>query len=255
VSINGAAKFDVWLYDFARQVLTRLTTDILGHRFPVWAPDGKRVAFTSLNIRTRQVSWMAIDNPGTVEPIFTPEDRAASGSISPDGVVLLYTLENPKSRADIWAVELSGTHGPRPFLQTSFAEAAPTISPDGLWVAYVSNEWGKNEIYVRPFSGTGQRWQASADGGEGPVWARSGRELFYINGDKMMAVPVLTSGPSTQSVVMGPPKLLFNGHYRHNNAPFPNFDVSVDDQRFLMIREQTANRINIVLNMFDEFQQ
>jgi eukaryotic-like serine/threonine-protein kinase len=251
VSILGDTKSDGWLYDFSRRVLTRLTFGNGNYRYPSWSPDGKRVVFVSTTSNgTRQVSGIAADGSGTEEEIFK-QNRAVVGDISPDGKVLLYAVEDPKSSSDIWSVELSGAHSVKLFLQTRFAEASPAISPDGLWVAYVSNESGRNEIYVRPFSDAVQQWQVSNDGGEEPVWAHSGRELFYMNGDKMVAVPIMTS-PSSKEFVAGSPEMLFNAHFRHINR-LPNYVVSSDDQRFLMIREQTADRINVVLNLFDEF--
>lgn len=250
VSINGAAKFDTWLYDLSRHVLTRFTFGLGLNRFPLWTPDGKHVVFISTRTSVPQAFWKAADGSGTEEQISMNEYRTTIGSISPDGTVLLCSVDNPQSGSDIWAIELSGTHKARPFLQTPFAEAAPAISPDGLWVAYVSNESGRNEVYVRPFSGSGQKWQVSTVGGEQPVWAHSGRELFYVNGYRMQVAPI-TSHLSTFAA--GVPQLLFDEHYSAGNAPWPSFAVSMDDQRFLMIREETATRVNVVLNLFDEF--
>jgi eukaryotic-like serine/threonine-protein kinase len=253
VSINGAAKADTWLYDLSRHVLTRLTFGFGFNRFPVWTPDGKRVVFVSTRTSVPQVFWKAADGSGTEDRISMNADRITIGSISPDGAVLLYSVEDPKSGADIWIMELSGTHKSRPFLQTPFAETAPAISPDGLRVAYVSNESGRNEIFVRPLSGSGQKWQLSTDGGEQPVWAHSGRELFYINGSKMLAVPMTTAHFSPETFVAGVPQVLFDQFYKAGNAPWPSFSVSLDDQRFLMIRQETATRVNVVLNLFNEF--
>ena len=111
-------------------------------------------------------------------------------------------------------------------LKTPFDEAEAQFSPDGRWLAYQSNETGRNEIYVRPFPKIDGRWQISLSGGTRPAWARNGRELFYINNGKMMAVSVTLEPSFTVSA----PRVLFEGPYTDN------FDVAVDGQRFLMIK-------------------
>jgi serine/threonine-protein kinase len=144
--------------------------------------------------------------------------------------------------------------GPAERLTTSENFQLPgSWSPDGRWVAYGSEESGQPEIYVRPFPGPGGRWQISTEGGVQPVWARNGRELFYRNGDKMMAVAVET-GPVFAAAK---PKMLFEGHYEAGIFPFePNYDISPDGQRFLMIKaseqESAETQINVVLNWFEE---
>jgi hypothetical protein len=100
---------------------------------------------------------------------------------------------------------------------------------------------------------SGQKWQLSSYGGVQPVWAHTGRELFYINGKRMLVVAVTASGLAAKTLAAGVPQVLFEGHYKSSNPPWPNFDVSLDDQRFLIIREETATRVNVVLNLFDEF--
>jgi hypothetical protein len=152
-------------------------------------------------------------------------------------------------------VPLEGERKPSVFLQTPFQEAAPRIAPDGHWLAYVSNESGRSEIYVRAYPGPGGKWQISTDGGNEPLWARNGRELFYRNGDKVMAVDITTQ-PSFQA---GTPRMLFEGEYeRRNNET--NFDISPDGQRFLMIKPseqqaQAATQIHVVLNWFEELKR
>ena len=128
------------------------------------------------------------------------------------------------------------------------------FSPDGRWLAYQSDESGRQEIYVRPFPGPGGRWPISTDGGTEPVWARSGRELFYRNGDKMMSAAVETKS------TFGKPKLLFEGHYETTiYTLLPNYDVSHDGQRFLMTKssnqESVRTQLNLVLNWSEELRR
>jgi Tol biopolymer transport system component len=154
---------------------------------------------------------------------------------------------------DIWVVPLQGERKPSPFLQTPFTEGAPMFSPDGRWIAYSSNESGQVEIYVQPFPGPGGKWLISIGGGAAPVWARNGRELFYRNGNKMMAVDIQTQ-PAFKA---GNPRMLFDRPGYAIGGPRADYDVSPDGQRFLMIKEselqETAlTQINIVLNWFEE---
>ena len=140
------------------------------------------------------------------------------------------------------------------FFQTCFNETAPTFSPDSRWLAYASDETGRYEIYVQPYPGPGGKWQISTEGGTEPVWARNG-EIFYRQGDKVMAV-----GTTTQPTFSaGRPKALFEGQYVPTLQTMPNYDVSRDGQRLLMVKasEQTeaATQINVVLNWFEELKR
>jgi Tol biopolymer transport system component len=175
-------------------------------------------------------------------------------SWSPDGQLLAYFEVNPETQRDIWVLRM-GDRKAQPFLRTRFDEAVPQFSPDGRWLAYISNESGRYEIYVQAFPGPGGKWQISTEGGTEPAWNRNGRELFYRNGDKMMAVDIAT----LPSFSVGKPKILFEGRY--DLAPFPstNYDVSPDGQRFLMVKpseqEAAATQIIVVQNWFEELKQ
>ena len=126
----------------------------------------------------------------------------------------------------------------QPFLQTPFNENAPRFSPDGHWLAYMSDESGHWEIYVQPYPGPGGKWQISADGGMEQVWNPNGRELFYRNSGKMMAVEITTQAGFTA----GKPRVLFEGDYLPTPLTFPNFDVSPDGQQFLMLKPRSKRR-------------
>jgi serine/threonine-protein kinase len=138
------------------------------------------------------------------------------------------------------------------FLATPFQERVPRFSPDGRWVAYVSNDSGRDEVYVRPAAGTGGKVTVSSDGGTEPAWARDGRELFYRRGDRVLAAAVATGATFTAS----PPRVLFEGPYerdRGSGGAYPNYDVAPDGQRFAMIQAPTASSdIVVVLNWFED---
>ena len=142
-----------------------------------------------------------------------------------------------------------------PLLETDFEESYPQVSPDGRWLVYVSDESGSEEIYVRPFPDIDAgRWQVSTGGGTQPLWARNGRELFYRNGEAMIAVLVETD----PSFAAGNTEVVFEGDYVLTQGG-PNYDVSPDGDRFLMIRPvedvSATPQIIVVQNWFEELKR
>jgi Tol biopolymer transport system component len=228
-----------------------LTFETNGNLNPAWTPDGKRVVFQAGN--PSNLYWQPADGSGKAERLTTREYRDAANSWSPDGQLLAFTETSPTTAMDIWV--LQSDRKAQPFLQTSFNEGAPRFSPDGHWLAYVSDESGRYEIYVQPFPGPGGKWQVSTEGGTEPVWNPIGRELFYRQGNKMMVVDVATR-PSFSA---GKPRVLFEGLYLRAAQANPAYDVSPDGQRFLMVKaseqEQHATQIDIVQNWFEELKQ
>ena len=176
-------------------------------------------------------------------------------SWSPDGQLLAFVEDNPKTGTDSWVLRLSDGKA-QPFLQTPFEDNVAKFSPDGRWLTYVSNESGRREVYIQPYPGPGGKWQISTEGGNEPLWNRNGRELFYRNGNKMMAVDI-----TTQPVfAAGTPKLLFERQYMPPNLSSPNFDVSPDGQRFLMVKAPMTlaaggTQVSVVLNWFEELKR
>jgi eukaryotic-like serine/threonine-protein kinase len=251
---------DVWLWDFSRENLSRLTDDG-GHNYLLWTPDGRRVSFLSNSGAVASgargtISWKrADDSNAETESLLSGQMAGPPLSWSPDGHVLAFVHLDPVNRQDIWTVSLDEKSPPRAFLRTRFAEGAPAFSPDGRWLAYVSDESGRSEIYVRPFPDPGPKFPISTGGGSEPVWPRHGHELFYRNGDSMMAVDVTTGLTFTA----GRPRRLFDGRYARSTSLWPNYDVTGDGQRFLMVKgveEFTSpTQINIVLNWLEELKK
>jgi Tol biopolymer transport system component/predicted Ser/Thr protein kinase len=250
-----AIEEQVWLYDLSRATLSRFTFDGDQNLFPAWRPDGKRIAFWSTKEGPQNIFWQLSDGSGGLERLTTSQDAQAPTSWSPDGQVLAFVEDTPNKRFEIWVLRM-GDHKAQPFLQTRFNEAGPRFSPDGRWLAYVSDESGRYEVYVQPYPGPGGKWQISTEGGTEPVWNPNGRELFYRNRDKMMAVDIATQ----PSFTAGKARMLFEGRYVETPNPATTYyDVSPDGQRFLMIKESeqssAATQINVVLNWFEELKQ
>ena len=253
VQIFGATS-DVWIYDILRKTMTRLTFEG-SNDGPLWTPDGQRVTFDSTRAGgPGSLFWKPADGSGAAEQLTTTSQyRNIATSWSPDGKMLAFSESGVN---DIWVLPFEGESKPQPFLQTPFLEGAARFSPDGRWVAYTSNESGRFEIYVQPFPGPGGKWQISTEGGTEAVWAGNGQELFYRNGEQMLAVDITTQ-PAFSA---GSPELLFEGQYFNDSSvgyPAANYDVTPDGQRFLMIREEQPEvpQINVVLNWFEELKR
>ena len=177
------------------------------------------------------------------------------GSWSPDGKALVFGEISQATAADIWALRFDGDRKPQPLLASPANEGNAKLSPDGRWLAYTSDESGRSETYVQPFPQSGRKWQVSTDGGDEPVWSRNGRELFYTNGDRLMAVDV-----TTQAIFsVGSPRLLFQGRYAHSTTSSAGYDVSPDGRRFLRVQpiepDPPNNQINVVINWFEELKR
>jgi hypothetical protein len=245
---NAALQFG----DFARGTLSRSSAEgnVQGL---AWAPDGNRVAVGFSSERTLPHVFLQSADGSTPPERLTNEaawQQETPSSFSPDGSLLLVNLVNYADTTspgyDIFVFPLGGERTLRPFLQTKFREQGARFSPDGRWVAYRSNESGRDEVYVRPFPGLGAKWQISTEGGEGPRWSRSGRELFYRQDDKMMIVDV----ENLPTFRPGRPRTLFEGRFLNS------YDVAPDGTRFLMIKPNPAEfgpaHVNVVLNWFEE---
>jgi Tol biopolymer transport system component len=251
---------DIWIYHLARQTLSRLTFDPGLNRGIAWTPDGQRVAFSAEREGKESVFWQAADGSGSAEPLTstTPDKPQAPYSFSSDGKMVLFAQPG-QPPFDLYTVETNSSRKIAPLLNSSYSENNGEISPDGRWLAYQSDESGSNEIYVRPFPNVAAgRSQVSSGGGTRPVWARSGRELFYSSVDgAMMSVSIDSSVDS--GFLAGNPKALFAGVYYSVQAG-RSYDVSADGRRFLMIknitpRAQSAPQLVVVLNWTEELKR
>ena len=245
----------VWTYNFARATLTPLTAADVSSQAPAWMPDGTRVVYRGTREGSRNLFWKAANGSDQEERLTTSENLETPVSVSPDGKRVAYAAVDPVLGYDIWVLPLDGTRTPQVFLKTPAIETNPHFSPDGHWLAYVSDESGRNEVYVQPFPGPGGKWTISTNGGNEPVWSRDARELFYRNGDAVMSVPI-TFQPTFAA---GVPRLLFRSDFEPTGTGTSGYDVSLDGRRFLMIQpsepEPPATQVSVVINWFEELRR
>jgi Tol biopolymer transport system component len=246
-------KRDIWLFDLARGAKSRFTFDPADDFNPVWSKDGSRIFFSSDRKGQRDIFQKKVNAAEEEELIYTSSEMKNVCDLSPDGRLLIYNTNpsrNDTTKDDLWLLPLEGERNPKPFLKTQFTEAQAVISPDGHWIAFRSDESGRDEIYVATFPQLRGKWQVSVDGGAEPQWRRDGKELFFTDaGRKLMAAEVKTGSGTFETEV---PKLLFETPL---SVPGRNrFVVSGDGQRFLVITrlEDARAPINVALNWMAE---
>jgi serine/threonine-protein kinase len=238
IEVEGSSH-DVFVYDFASDVLTNITLDGISH-WPIWSPDGQRIGYRSGPMGRFQLWQVAADRSRPAERLAVDVTSATAESYHPDGRAIAYTDTTYGKPVKIAVMSLDGDTSPQPLDEAAFAQGSPKFSPDGTSLAYCTNESGRPQVYVKAFPGPGAKIQVSNDGGTDPVWRRDGRELFYRNGDRMMAVAVAGTN------AFGRPQELWRGPYSPGmstscGAPgltSSNYDVTPDGQRFLMIRDE-----------------
>jgi serine/threonine-protein kinase len=258
VMVAGDQKPDIWLWDLARATLTPLTLERFAHTYPVWRPDGRHVIFSSDRAGgVPNVFSQAADGTGTIERLTESPNNQVATAVAPDSTRLVLTELSPKSGRDIMALRLDGTRQVLPLVQTPFDENNGIVSPDGRWLAYEANDSGTYQIYVRPFPDiTHGQWQVSTSGGRYPLWARSGRELFYVAPDGAV-MGVAVAGRSIWTA--GAPTKVLEGRYvvSSEGEGFPrNYDIGADG-RFLMMKAAGSDATSappqiVVVQHFDE---
>ena len=253
---------DIYIWDIDHENMMRLTFDEGADDSPLWTLDGKRIVFQSAQ-EEGGLCWKAADGTGEVDLLFkSPGTPLLPWSWSKDGNTLVFMDLIGGTQADISILSMEGEYLREPLLQEEYPEGHPRISPDGRYIAYMSNESGDIGIYVRPFPEVNKgKWQVSTTQGQSPLWSPDGRELFYLSEDAIMAVPVNTE--STFSYEK--PRELFRGDYVTGWTEDPPFDIHPDGKRFIMMKavetesdESTTeppNKINIVINWFEELKQ
>jgi serine/threonine-protein kinase len=260
---------DIWIYDISRGTRTRFTFPTVAgapslNTNPRWTPDGKHIVYSS-GLQASESSdlifrlfWKPADGSREGVPLTSDDSLQRSNAISfsPDGSVLAFYATAPDTGFDLWTLSLKDTDPyrgvrakPQPFLRTPFLESFPSFSPDGKWIAYMSDEAGSREIYVRPFPGPGGKIQISTGNGTRPSWHPSGREIFYQSGTQWYAASV-TLSPDFKAEK---PRLLFEGPFI--NIPGFAYALARDGERFLVLANpeqfETRRDLTVVTNFFD----
>jgi Tol biopolymer transport system component len=268
MDVQEGRNLDVWVYEWERDTLSRLTFDPATDQWPVWSPDGRRIAFasdradkTTLNLYCQQA-----DGTGDAERLTESRNPQWPTSWHPSGKFLAYTEQHPQTSNDIMILPLEGNEasGSRPgkpiaFLNSPAVEGHAAFSPDGRWLAYHSNEGAGSEVYVRPFPGPGGKWQISTGGGRYATWSRTGKELFYqVDDGSIWVATYVVEGSSFRAErprEWSPERVM----------PLPTsiraFDLHPDGKRLAVLRapeEQTGakrDHVVFILNFFDELRR
>jgi Tol biopolymer transport system component len=248
---------DLWVFDLERFARSRVTFVGNNRFYPVWTPDGRRLTHSDASANTNRLLWSVVDGVGGTDTLLPLGDRLFPTSWSPDGSTLAYYVGpagSPTNSRDVWLLHLEGDSlRKEPLVTTPFQDRGPQFSPDGRWIAYVSNKSGRDEVYVLPFPAPGPEHTVSTAGGREPVWSRDGSELFYRTDDQLVAVDVQL-GVQFRA---GQPRSLFGDVYERDaggGGGIANYDVTPDGERFLMVRRdpETEAEVIVVLNWVEE---
>jgi eukaryotic-like serine/threonine-protein kinase len=237
---------DVWLFDVIRPIGSRLTFETSNEQAPVWSPDGTRVVFSSVREGVANLYQKSATGTANEEVLLKSESGKQPEDWSRDGRYLMYLSFDPKTKEDLWVLPLRDKK-PAPLLNTQFRESQGRFSPNSRWIAYTSDESGKQDVYVQPFPLTGAKWRISNKGGHNPIWSQ--RELFYQTLDyKWKVVAVQTDADFKP----GEPKDLFD-------TPLSfGADITADGRRFLVnmpAPEAIQAPVTVVLNWAAELKR
>jgi len=245
----------IWIFDVTTNALSKLAPPDNRHN-PIWSWDGSRIVFQTNREGPGggSVYWMRADGSGPEERLVAAKQanlNAVSWLPRGQGLAVVEVTNNDRN---VMLYRLGSGGSLQPLLQTPAFESLAQFSPDGRWLAYVSNVSKRDEVYVRPFPGSGGLWQVSNDGGTQPLWSRDGRELFYRRGDTVMTVTV----NATTVFASTRPRELFTNASLAFRANILDYDVFPDGQRFVMVEELNPSgsaQLHVVTEWFDELKR
>jgi Tol biopolymer transport system component len=250
--LDDAGSVDVWLTDVSRAVTTRLTVDPARDEFPIWSPDGSRLLFRSNRGGTFDLYERATDGTSDDRLVLHTALEKWPDDWSRDGRYVIYEERSAETRDDLWLLPMDGDRTPTVLVRSPFTETFGQFSPDGRWIAYQSDQSGRDEVYVRPFvppgtNAAGAVYQVSRDGGERPLWRRDGKELIYIGANRMITAVDVTANPRIST---GTPRPLFQMPAT-SIVGFTRLEMHPDGQRFLIrapLSDDARAPIAIVMN-------
>jgi serine/threonine protein kinase len=256
---RGPAGSDLWILDTRRGVVSRFTDEADEDIFPLWARDGQHIVYTV--IQKGQIALVQRHiATGVKSVVLAPQSQEVFASdVTPDGKNVIYQRMDPATGFDIWSTPLAdpGSAGsearPVPLVQTDADERSARLSPDGRWLAYVSNTSGISEVYVQPFPRPGRRVQVSAKGGDQPQWQANGAELFYIAMDGKLTSATVAATADGQSLEIGAPTPLFVAGVGSAVTPVlaGHYGAAPDGKRFLLnrlVRDAVGPPLRVILN-------
>jgi dipeptidyl aminopeptidase/acylaminoacyl peptidase len=250
---------DIWLIDLERGTQIRLTTDPASDTYPSWSPNGDRIAFVSTRNGATNVYQKQSNGALPEEPLVSSPELKFNPEWSPNGKFIIYSQTNAKTNVDLHLLSLEGEKKATSFLQTNFIEGQAHFSPNGRWIAYITNETGQFEVYVESFPATGAKLAITVGGGSQPQWRADGRELYYYAPDrKLMAVEVNGDGPTFK---VGEARPLFEIRVAAIDQSFPGngyYTVTRDGKRFLVSSLPEAperQQINVIVNWIADFKK
>jgi serine/threonine-protein kinase len=253
-----ATTSDIWVYEWQRDAMTRLTFGATPSIYPIWSPDGRYILFQALG----GIFWTRSDGSGKPQPLTQSKNTQYPWSFTPDGKRLAFEEVNGEIAYDLWTVPLEsdgvGLRAGKPelFLQTQSDEKHPSFSPDGRWMAYSSTESGRFQVYVRSFPDKGGKWQVSNSGGAYPVWSRNGHELFFRTDDNQ--IMVASYAVKGDSFVADKPRVWSEKRIA-DIGNFANYDLAPDGKRIVALMpietaeaQKAQNQVIFLENFFDE---
>jgi serine/threonine-protein kinase len=248
--LQGGFSAEIWVADLGARTAERVTREGYNDR-PEWSPDGRRVLFTSNRTKINSLWVQPADGGAAPELAFQFTEPIREGMFTPDGRAIVARADTPDSNRDIYLLPLEGDRKPVPVLTSPDDEKEPRVSPDGKWLAYVSNESGREEVYVRALAKGAGRVPVSTGGGGEPLWSPDGKRIYYRIGTTVMAASVATA----PALAVTAREKLFDGPFA-TDAYHPNYDVAPDGKSFVMVRPVDENRqLVMVVNWIQELRR
>jgi len=238
---------DLWIIDVSRGTTTRFTLDAHKANYPIWSPDGTRIVFAAEGDSGRfNLHQKNAGGAGAEELLLKSDHVQVPEDWSADGHFILFRDLDPKNGPDLWALPMTGDRKPEPYLQSPFVEGQARFSPNGRWVAYTSNESGRNEVFIQSFPASARKYPVSSNGGVQPRWRGDGKELYFLAGIVSPNVATVTAVDvieSKDTLAIGAERPLFETTVQSKVRERNTWEVTPDGQRFLINRSDQADSV------------